>query len=311
MGQRRQKDEIRQLLEWTGARFNLDERGILRSNFLGKGLNALHLELLDHGYFYGDEAWNQFDVINPYARLYFMTKDHGWIETEGGRIDLERGKMYLIPPYVRINLRTEQTIEKLYLHLNAFYAGLNLLDTLKQCLVLDLSEQELSELLTLYEGQDLANLLQFKGKVYVAVSRFLEAYLPNLHEKILIAERYHAIHDYIAKNLRFDLSYRDVAKAFQWSPDVLRVRYQQDTGMTLAHYIHDQLIQAATLLLLNTDQHIKTIANQLGFSDEYYFSRFFKKRMQYAPRAYRKINGSGEVRWPKLTEQAKPKGSES
>lgn len=271
--------------------YTVDDKRIFRSSFFARGINALHVEILDHGYFYGDESWNQFDVISPYARLYFMAKDSGWIESGGRRTNLEPGHMYLIPPFLRVNLRTEKRIEKFYLHLNCSYAGLNLLDQADACYTLDMDPDELKRMLAAYEGRRLDELLYFKAKVFEILSSFASRYIPDLHERLILADRYREVHQYVRSHLDFRLSYRDVAKALKLSPDVLRLRYAQDSGSTLNRYIHAQLVQLAAMKLLNTELRIREIATQLGFQDEFYFSRFFKKRMLYSPREYRRLNG--------------------
>lgn len=274
-----------------------DAQGIVRSHFLTRGVNALSLEILDHGYFFGDENWNQFGVLSPFARLYFMAKDFGWIETEAGRVDLEPGRMYLLPPFVKVNLRTNHRLEKFYIHINCHYGGLDLLEGLGGCVQLPLEEGELEGLIRRFEGASVQDLLFFKSEVYRIVGRFIARYWPNLHERLRVAEKYRLVHAYIAQSLRFDLGYKEVALKTGYSPDVLRIQYARDTGLTLARYIQGQLIQMAALDLLNTGASIKEIAAKWGFNDEFYFSRFFKKRMQYSPREYRRINGyAGEVR---------------
>ncbi len=271
--------------------FFRDDKNIVRSNFLTHGVNALSLEILDHGYFYGDESWNQFDIVSPFARLYFMAKDYGWIETENGSIDLKPGQMYIIPPFVKVNLRTNHRLEKFYLHINCHYGGLDLLEGKADCEVLPLENRDLERLLLHYEGQTLQDLLLFKSEIYHIVGLFVQAYWPNLHERLHVAEKYKHVHAYISQNLSFGLDYKTVAFACGYSPNVLRQQYVQDTSVTLAKYIHGQLLQTAALELLNSNASIKEIAAKLGFNDEFYFSRFFKKRMQYSPREYRRVNG--------------------
>lgn len=271
--------------------FIRDENNIVRSNFLTSGVNALSLEILDHGYFFGDESWNQFGVISPFARLYFMAKDYGWIETELGSIDLKPGQMYIIPPFVKVNLRTNHRLEKFYLHVSCHYGGLDLLEGMRECKVLPLANNALEELLEYYEGKTLQDLLMFKSAVFGIVGEFVRTYWPSLHERLRVAQKYKDVHAYIAQKLDFKLNYKDVALHCGYSPDVLRQHYVQDTGVTLAYYIQSQVLQSAALELLNSDASIKEISAKLGFNDEFYFSRFFKKRMQYSPREYRRING--------------------
>ncbi|WP_413998295.1 helix-turn-helix domain-containing protein [Flavobacterium sp. W1B] len=56
---------------------------------------------------------------------------------------------------------------------------------------------------------------------------------------------------------------------------------------TISGLIHEKLILKAKWELLHTNTPIKSIANDLGFKDEYYFSRFFKKHIGLSPKHFR------------------------
>jgi AraC family transcriptional activator of pobA len=61
-------------------------------------------------------------------------------------------------------------------------------------------------------------------------------------------------------------------------------QYYQKTLSTL---IQEKLILKAKWELLHTNTPIKSIAKHLGFKDEYYFSRFFKKHIGLSPKHFR------------------------
>ncbi|MNF62887.1 Arabinose operon regulatory protein [compost metagenome] len=76
--------------------------------------------------------------------------------------------------------------------------------------------------------------------------------------------------------------------------DKLNVTVKTLSNATKQHYqktisglIHEKLILKAKWELLHTNTPIKTLANQLGFKDEYYFSRFFKKHIGLSPKHFR------------------------
>ncbi|MDQ0641027.1 AraC family transcriptional activator of pobA [Pedobacter sp. W3I1] len=57
------------------------------------------------------------------------------------------------------------------------------------------------------------------------------------------------------------------------------------TGMQI---IHDRIILEAKRKIIHSEQTIKEIAYELGFSDRPYFSRFFKKQTQQTPEEFQK-----------------------
>jgi AraC-like DNA-binding protein len=59
--------------------------------------------------------------------------------------------------------------------------------------------------------------------------------------------------------------------------------------MTPYQYYMQLKIKKAAELLEQKDASIKEVAYSLGFEDQYYFSRFFKKKTGVAPSAWRKL----------------------
>jgi AraC family transcriptional regulator, transcriptional activator of pobA len=59
---------------------------------------------------------------------------------------------------------------------------------------------------------------------------------------------------------------------------------------TLSHMINERIITEAKRELCLTKKAIKDIACELGYDDEYYFSRFFKINTQLSPKEYRKLS---------------------
>ncbi len=59
------------------------------------------------------------------------------------------------------------------------------------------------------------------------------------------------------------------------------------TGSTIQQYITETRISQAKVLLADTDYSIREISSYVGFQDEYYFSRIFKKIEGMPPVSYR------------------------
>lgn len=60
-------------------------------------------------------------------------------------------------------------------------------------------------------------------------------------------------------------------------------------GVTAKHLIKEQLIIHARRDLKFTDKSVKEIAIQLGFTEPFHFSSFFKKSIGIAPTDFRLI----------------------
>ena len=269
----------------------IDTHGIARNEMLTTYVNQLSIEMFDHGYFRGDLSWNRFGVSSPFARLYYMVADAGWLDTENGRVDLLPGRMYLIPAHTRVDLRTARRIEKFYFHFTASFSGFDLFEGVSRCLELPLPQELLDRLLDSYRGVEAADILDFQAVVHETVARFVRAYLPDVGARMALSSKYRELHVYVGNHLRAGLDTAGVARALGLSENTCARAYRKDTGITLNQYIHAQLVQRAAKLLLLTPMTVREVADSLGFGDEFYFSRFFKREMEYSPREYRRVGG--------------------
>ncbi len=270
--------------------FRTDSHGVTRNKHMISYLNHFDIKILDHGHFVGDMTWNQYNVMSPFARIYYMIADSGWLETEQGRIDLLPGSMYLIPPNTKVNLRTARRIEKFYFHITWHYADTDMLDRINRCFVLPLPQESLAMLLDSYRKGEPADLLLIWGIVYESLARFIRECLPEHRKYLDLANRYSALFSYVEKNLSAALTPGEVCRGLGVSYETMRRRFRRDNGITLHRYIINRLIQKAGMLLLLTDKNVQEIALELGYEDEFYFSRLFKDNMNYSPREYRRVN---------------------
>jgi AraC-like DNA-binding protein len=64
---------------------------------------------------------------------------------------------------------------------------------------------------------------------------------------------------------------------------------------TLTKLIAERIVIEAKRELYLTDKAIKQIAYELGYPDEYYFSRFFKTNASVSPQFFRDTIGFGKL----------------
>jgi len=268
----------------------IDTHKIARNDIITAYSDKIKINILDHGYFWGDLNWNRFEVISPYSRLYFVRRYMGWLETPDGEVMLTPGKMYLVPPYYKVNLRTDDKIEKFYYHFTTHFDGIEIFEDLNKCLELMMPENYFERYAEAFESNEISQLLIFKSLVYETVSMFIKEFLPDIKDKLLLASKYKEIYDYIDKNLSILLSAKNICEVMDLSYISITRNYKKDTGITLNNYIRSRIVYKAIDLLLHSSLSVKSIAEELGFIDEFYFSRFFKKQMEYSPREYRRIN---------------------
>lgn len=140
---------------------------------------------------------------------------------------------------------------------------------------------------------DLAGVTRFRAWVLACCSQVLAQPLDELLGQIRAAERFAPVLAAIEAG-GAELRVADLAPLVDLSPATLSRRFSAELGVPLKTYLQRRLTQRACEALLRSDRSIKAIAEDLGFSSEFYFSRFVKQRVGLAPSAYRQLAETGE-----------------
>ena len=97
------------------------------------------------------------------------------------------------------------------------------------------------------------------------------------------------LRDLIEQNYRTLHSPVDYAKRLHLTPKTLGRIVREHLGTTPTDLIRNRILIHAKWQLLHTLKPVKEIARELGFSDELYFSRLFKKATGYSPTFFREF----------------------
>ncbi|MFM9625806.1 helix-turn-helix domain-containing protein, partial [Streptomyces turgidiscabies] len=79
----------------------------------------------------------------------------------------------------------------------------------------------------------------------------------------------------------------DYASILNITPKALAKITKTHLNKTLTSLISERIIIEAKRELYLTNKPVKQIAYELGYDDEYYFSRFFKTNTDVSPQIYR------------------------
>jgi len=101
---------------------------------------------------------------------------------------------------------------------------------------------------------------------------------------------------FITSNLAGELRIDEVARHVCLSPSRLAHLFREQVGINILRWREDQRVIRAKLLLQTTQESIANIGRVVGYDDQLYFSRVFRKRVGVSPSDFRRR--SSEINYP-------------
>jgi AraC-like DNA-binding protein len=89
-----------------------------------------------------------------------------------------------------------------------------------------------------------------------------------------------------------DLSTARIAAALSFNSDHLGRAFRDAFGETITDHIHRLRIDRARMLFRSTDRPVARVAAEVGFGDERYFRRIFKRRVGLTPGQFQRLRPS-------------------
>ena len=105
----------------------------------------------------------------------------------------------------------------------------------------------------------------------------------------------YAIRDYLNRQPRALFSVADAAEACHYSRNHFSLIIRKATGMSAKEFLRKRRFEYAKRLLSHSSKSVGEIAKDLGYSNQFHFSSFFKLMQGISPREYRTAIQSGEI----------------
>lgn len=99
----------------------------------------------------------------------------------------------------------------------------------------------------------------------------------------------------VENQLGAHLRVEELARECGASSDAFTRAFTRKTGITPKEFLQQRINREAIQCLVSTDLRIKEIAHNLRFTDEFHFSRFFRKMNGMPPSQYRLHMQSGRI----------------
>lgn len=246
------------------------------------------MELLATGNAWCDSSWKAAGVVSPYSRLYYHIDGAGTLQTQDGTVTLKKGHIYLVPAGLPFSYSCKEYMRQLYAHVCLYSGnGTDALWGIGRVLEVDVGEGYIQQILEQYRKEDPLSCLYLRCVFQKDLLRLLYEHGSELNTRAYSKEIKMAL-SYIQEHLSAALTVRALAEALYMSPDTLAHKFRAEMGVPLGRYMDSLLMHRAEELLINTDMPLSSISMDLGFSDQFYFSRRFKEHFSVPPLKYRK-----------------------
>ena len=143
------------------------------------------------------------------------------------------------------------------------------------------------------KGNTFEATVAMAGALYSLLAIFMHYSERELQEKDIQAAYVEKAQTYIGTNYSYPVTVEDVAAYVGISRSHLFRSFQTYLGKSPKEYLSEYRIRQACHLLKETDLSVSAIAYSVGFENNLYFSKAFKKIKKISPSEYRKSHYPG------------------
>lgn len=261
--------------------------------------NTVKIEVMEAGLADLGREWRCEDMCSPYSRLYYVISGEGCLrlrDTEGASGDIytmKPGYLYLIPNGLSYDYFCENRLEKVYFHINvSLQNGLELFYGCRKYYELEIGDEAVGRMRQWITSDRTEDYFHMQGEIYHAVASFLQ--VAGLEKKVgqNYSEMVTRLFALLPK-LKVSASVRDMAKMLNVSESTLAKHFKKETGMSIGDYREQLMMGRARRLLALGKLSVGEIAEELGYCDQFYFSRYFKEHQGMTPSAYKRLYADG------------------
>lgn len=113
---------------------------------------------------------------------------------------------------------------------------------------------------------------------------------PKVGEAAISHPEVYKIIQYISENYSQDITVKSMAQYVMMGENYVSALFKKKTGLTLIHYLHETRVEKAKEYLIRTELPVHEIGHRVGFINDNYFIKIFKRLTQQTPSKYRQWN---------------------
>ena len=226
-------------------------------------------------------------------KLYYVTQGKGMVTIDGIGFFVSEGQSFLTFPFSQVILESDKNNpwEYKWVEFRGLDAAWMISQTAfgkKHPVVDNINVKEFEKYFDIFEIQDTTVYSQCRaiGKLVYLLSYYIEHFPHKSDENnnYTIMAR-----NYIEKNYRNpEFSVQDVAGHIKIDRTYLYRIFKKETDMSVIDYINNCRITKAQTMLIDKNISVKDVAYSVGFTDQMYFSKVFKKITGKTPTEYRR-----------------------
>ena len=228
----------------------------------------------------------------PVNRLFLVTKSNeregNYIADDNERVFLKENCQYFIPAMHRTTWRLSDDLQFYSVHFTLDeLTGIDVFSTLQRIFRFE-DERLEREIRAAWEEKDLYSAAtQVKTSLYRLCGGMFRDF-PEI--RLNVSTRFKEFYEtivFIENNCSAKLTVSELAERLGMRADIFSKKFSLAVGMPPKSWLTRVLIRKAGELLLHKVS-ARQIAEQLGFNNEFYFSRFFKQHTGLTTRDFRR-----------------------
>ncbi|MFL0253192.1 AraC family transcriptional regulator [Clostridium neuense] len=119
-------------------------------------------------------------------------------------------------------------------------------------------------------------------QILFKIFRNIEAKSPNYSNSLKVKE----VIKFMTENIEKKITLSELSQLVNLSPTYLAKIFKKTTGYSIIEFFNKMKIDKAKELIIEGDKKVKEVAKTLGYKDEFYFSRIFKKIEGVSPKEF-------------------------
>lgn len=250
------------------------------------------LKIMESGFAEVGSWWSQGVALFPYYRMYYVVRGHAMVYLQDKVLEFSPGNLYFIPAFSVVDANCDERLLHYWVHFNIDITTVNYLTICKpeyEVFAHPIDETVFRKLVAITQDPEreltLSESVASDGLIRYLFSRFL----PDREDfSSSEAERFIPVLQYIDEHYHHRITNKELSEIMFLNSTYFSNLFTKQFGISPQQYILQKRMNAAALLLFETNRSIKEIAFTCGFENEIYFNRQFRKFMGMPPGKYRK-----------------------